>query len=92
MAETDYHLQGLGGGVILDGSGGSQIYSGHSRGILVINDAVLSTLAAEGWPNISLIEGATLPAGLFIPGEFTAITVTSGIVAVPTKTGTPQLT
>jgi len=48
--------------------------------IVIINDTVLSSVTCGGMTNSSSLHTITLPAGLVIFGNFTGITVTSGVV------------
>ena len=47
----------------------------------VINDAVFSALTASNVDGTANLLGATIPAGTILYGSFSAVTVTSGIVA-----------
>ena len=46
----------------------------------MLNDAVLTAVTGSGATSISNITGITLPAGMAVYGEFSVITVTSGVI------------
>lgn len=78
MRGDSYQSQGQQGGLAITSANGAVVR--NFRNLLIVNDAVLSVLTSN-------IEGAatklitiTLPAGLVIGGQITAITVTSGVV------------
>lgn len=51
--------------------------------IQVLNDAVFSTLTSSNVDqSLQVLTGATIPAGTVIYGQFSAVVVTSGLVAV----------
>lgn len=50
--------------------------------IQVINDTVLATLTSSNVDtSLQVLTGATLPAGTIIYGQFSAVKLTSGLVA-----------
>ncbi len=58
----------------------------YASGILVVNDAVFSVLtgspAVVTTGTVTAITAVTFPAGLYIPGRFSAVTLTSGAVMI----------
>lgn len=56
--------------------------TGSFGGLLVISDTVINSITGDGSiKNLSDIEDSeTLPAGIYIPMNFTSITLTSGSV------------
>lgn len=52
--------------------------SGSFRAIQIVNDAVFSLLTDTG--STGSLVGVTIPAGLILFGNFTAYTLTSGVV------------
>lgn len=51
--------------------------------IQVLNDAVFTTLTSNNVDqSLQVLTGATIPAGTVIYGQFSAVVVTSGLVAV----------
>ncbi len=70
-------------------SAGSQILGGGDTAtvttigaIQVINDTVLATLTSSNVDtSLQVLTGATLPAGTIIYGQFSAVSLTSGLVA-----------
>lgn len=75
-----YQVQGLDGWDCIDDTA---THTGTWRGILVVNDAVINALIVSDtatFGNDAGLEGITLPAGLFIGGNFTSIDLTSGVV------------
>ena len=47
--------------------------------IQVINDAVISVLTTGNVKNSASLVGPTIPAGTIIYGQFTAVTISSGV-------------
>jgi hypothetical protein len=76
-----YDLQGQGGGRVLSVALEPSAV-GNFRWIQVVTDAVLSTVVSDNIVDASELAGPTLPAGLGIGGQFSSVTVTSGIVIV----------
>lgn len=81
MATDAADLQGLNGATYLDTT--KINFNGRSRGMLIVNDAVLADATCSECVNLGAIIGPTLNAGTFLPGMFTAVTLTSGIVCLP---------
>ena len=81
MANDAFELQGLNGATYLDAT--TDVFAGRSRGLLVVNDAVLASASCDGAVNLDAIIGITIPAGIYLPGIFTAVDLTSGVVCLP---------
>ena len=72
----------LGGVVIAD----TTEATGKFGGLLVIEDAVIDAWTVSNLTNSDDLEDSvTLPAGLYLPAKFTAITLTSGTVIAYTR-------
>jgi hypothetical protein len=77
MARGDsYQLQGQGGGIVM---GPGDVLEGNFRWIQIVNDTVIQTMSSTNILNLSDLVNITLPAGLGIGGNFTAITMLSGV-------------
>ena len=78
-----YDLQGQGGGTVLN-AGTSYTGPNAIRWVQVITDTVLGGLvsASGNIANASRVVGPTLTGGLGIGGNFSSITVTTGVVIV----------
>jgi len=78
-----YDLQGQGGGTVLN-AGTSYTGPNAIRWVQVITDTVLGGLvsASGNIANASRLVGPTLAGGLGIGGNFSSITVTTGVVIV----------
>lgn len=72
-----YQLQGQQGGEVL--TTGALTTGSSYRWVQVIQDTVLSDLEGN-LDNISDLTGVTIPAGIGIGGNITAVGVTSGLV------------
>lgn len=81
MANDASQLQGLSGACYLDST--NNLFGGRSRGLLVVNDAVLDDVACEECINHATLVGLTLPAGLYLPGVFTSVLLATGVVCLP---------
>lgn len=87
-APVSYDLQGQGGSVVLSSvsSPTALSYTGPNqiRWIQVVNDAVFSSVvsASGNVTGASRLQTITLPAGLGIGGNFSSVTLTSGVVIV----------
>ena len=70
--------QGRNGGTVIADTTAT---TGTFGGLLVIEDAVINTWTCSNLTNEDDLEDSvTLAAGLYIPAQFTAITLTSGTV------------
>ena len=65
------------GGVIIDDTSAT---TGTFGGLLVINTAVISAITAPSVTNSAGLTSITLDAGLYLPLNFSSITLTSGVV------------
>jgi len=68
----------IGGSEVIDDT---SAHTGLWGEIQVINDAVISSITMPKVTNSAGYQSITLPAGMVIYGEVTAITLTSGVVA-----------
>lgn len=55
-------------------------HTGTWGGMLVLNDTVISAVSEDYAVNKDGQTAITLPAGLYLPGYFNSITLTSGVV------------
>lgn len=80
---TDSLSQGRNGGTVIADTTAT---TGDFGGLLVVEDAVINTWTCSNLTNAADLEDSvTLPAGLYLPARFTAITLTSGTVIAYTK-------
>lgn len=77
MSRESYYSDGRQGGIVLSGTASA---TGSFRRIVILNETVLATLEDGSLANVVDIEGKTLPAGLTFGGNFTSITLTSGLL------------
>lgn len=78
MRGDSYQSQGQQGGLAITSANGA--VTRNFRSLLVVNDAVLSALTSNIEGGITKLISITLPAGLVLGGQITAVTVTSGVV------------
>ena len=70
--------QGRNGGTVIADTTAT---TGTFGGLLIVEDAVINSWTCSNLTNAADLEDAvTLPAGLYLPAQFTAITLTSGTV------------
>ena len=62
-------------------SGGDAVTAKRYGALQIINDTVFSSLTASNVDGISGLFGITFVAGTILYGAFSAVTVTSGVVA-----------
>lgn len=80
MSATEYYLQGRQGGVVLTSTSTAGESAGPFRWLQVVNDAVVTSLVDGTLADVGDLAGKTLPAGLGIGGNFSAVVITSGVV------------
>lgn len=80
-AGDSYQLQGQDGIEVIDDTSTYTNGGNGYRGFVVLNDAVVATLAGTNFTNASGATGITLAAGLYFPGHITSISLTSGVIA-----------
>ena len=78
MRGDSYQLQGQQGGIALTVANGA--VTRNFRELRVVNAAVLSSLTSNIEGGATKLITITLPAGLVIGGQITAVTVSSGVV------------
>lgn len=77
MSSEAYYSDGRQGGIVLSGTASA---NGNFRRIVILNETVLATLEDGSLTHVVDIEGKTLPAGLTFGGNFSQITLTSGLL------------
>jgi len=78
MRGDSYQVQGQQGGLAITSANGA--VTRNFRTLVVVNDAVLSALTSNIEGGATKLITITLPAGLVIGGQITAVTVSSGVV------------
>lgn len=78
MRGDSYQLQGQQGGLAITSANGA--VTRNFRTLKVVNAAVLSVLTSNIEGGSTKLITITLPAGLEIGGQITAVTVSSGVV------------
>jgi hypothetical protein len=78
MRGDSYQVQGQQGGLAITSANGA--VTRNFRTLMVVNDAVLSALTSNIEGGSTKLITITLPAGLVIGGQITAVTVSSGVV------------
>ena len=78
MRGDSYQVQGQQGGLVITSANGA--VTRNFRNLLVVNDAVLSAITSNLSGGDTKLISITLPAGLVLGGQITAVTVTSGVV------------
>lgn len=73
-----YDLQGQGGGRVLTSASGA--VTGNFRWLQTVTDTVLTTLTSSNITNASALQTITIFGGVGFGGNFTAVTVSSGVV------------
>lgn len=86
--DTRFEEHALAGQTIVTGTGAN---TGHFTGMLVLADAVVASMAWESgyagtgdWSSFT-----SIPAGTYLPGRFSALTLTSGEVVLIHRKSTP---
>jgi hypothetical protein len=75
------NLTGRQGGIVIADTTATTPASGASwHALLVVEEAVLAAVTDTNLENASDLVGKTLPAGLILYGNFTALQLTSGTV------------
>jgi hypothetical protein len=75
---VSYDLQGQGGGRVITSASGA--VTGNFRWVQVVTDTIFSVVTAPNLTDASGLQTITIPAGVGIGGQITALTVTSGVV------------
>jgi len=77
-------LQGLQGVAYVGGAAATVQFTGFAGGFQCLQETVVASVVVRA-PSAGAASfvAQTFPAGLFVPGEFTEINLTSGHIAVP---------
>lgn len=71
-------MTGGNGGEFVDSSSGNVT---ATNGFTVLNDVVLNSITGN-YDGTSVLSGVTIPAGVYVAGNFSVVDVTSGVIQV----------
>jgi len=80
MTRDVYNQSGLSGASYV---GTGQAFAGEGGPIHVLVNTVIASATAPGGVAVASLAGPTIVAGSIIPGKFTAVALTSGLIAIP---------